>query len=382
MRRMKKNTSVIITGIILLIYTLAIFLPVYAESIKELESKLNEFNRNKNETQRQLEVVKEKKEDAIQEKQRIDQQIAQTEKELEQIDKLLKESEQLIKKSEAKLADATEKMEQQYELLKLRARIMYEDGDTTYLEILLNSKSLFDFLSRVEIIKDIIKYDTLLLENLKQNKQIILEEKQRAEDEKANRQRIKDQITSKRRELRNAEISRQKIIQRLTSEEQEYAKALAELENASKSIEQDIKRLQQQSNRKYTGGTFEWPTPSCYTITSPYGNRFHPVLRQHKLHTGIDIGAKAGADVIAANDGQVILAGWNNAYGQYIIIDHGGGISTLYAHNSSLLVKAGQEVKKGQVIAKVGNTGYSTGPHLHFEIRINGSPVNPMTYFK
>ncbi|WHH59985.1 M23 family metallopeptidase [Petroclostridium sp. X23] len=130
------------------------------------------------------------------------------------------------------------------------------------------------------------------------------------------------------------------------------------------------------------GGKFLWPTPGYYNITSPFGNRWHPILKKYKIHTGIDTSAPSGADVVAANDGKVVVSETHAAYGKRIIIDHGDGFSTMYAHNSSLLVKAGQEVKKGQVIAKVGSTGWSTGPHAHFEILVKGKPVDPMFYFR
>jgi murein DD-endopeptidase MepM/ murein hydrolase activator NlpD len=123
-----------------------------------------------------------------------------------------------------------------------------------------------------------------------------------------------------------------------------------------------------------------WPAPSSHNITSYYGNRFHPVLKKYKMHTGIDIGAPSGSSVIAANKGVVIVAGWQSGYGNTVIIDHGGGIATLYAHCSRLLVSTGQSVDSGSVIAKVGSTGLSTGPHLHFEVRKNGATVNPLQY--
>ena len=129
------------------------------------------------------------------------------------------------------------------------------------------------------------------------------------------------------------------------------------------------------------GGTFAWPSVSSY-ITSPYGTRVHPVTKTVKTHTGIDIGASHGTNIYAAASGTVLVSGWNSGgYGNYVVIDHGGGVTTLYAHCSALLVSSGQSVTKGQVIAKIGSTGISTGPHLHFEVLKNGSHTNPMAYF-
>ena len=132
----------------------------------------------------------------------------------------------------------------------------------------------------------------------------------------------------------------------------------------------------------YAGGAMAWPVPGYSRITSPFGMRTHPITGVYKLHTGTDISAPIGANFIAANSGIVIKAGWNNAYGNMVIIDHGGGVSTLYAHGSEILVQVGQTVQKGDPVLKVGSTGYSTGPHAHFEVRINGEYVNPMNFVK
>ena len=123
-----------------------------------------------------------------------------------------------------------------------------------------------------------------------------------------------------------------------------------------------------------------WPTPGYTRITSPYGMRTHPITGVYKLHTGVDLGAPYGSNFIAATDGTVIIAGYNTAYGNMVIIDHGGGVSTLYAHGSKIMVEVGQTVKKGDIVLKVGSTGYSTGPHAHFEVRVNGKVVDPMPY--
>lgn len=158
---------------------------------------------------------------------------------------------------------------------------------------------------------------------------------------------------------------------------------LDELEAESEKIAEEIRRLEKSDTTGYQGsGKFKWPTPGYTRITSPYGMRTHPILRTKRMHTGIDIGAPKGANVVAAENGKVIFAGWNNAYGQTVIISHGGNITSMYAHLTSYSVKVGQEVKKGAVIAKVGSTGWSTGPHLHFEVRKNGNTIDPMPYLK
>ena len=146
-------------------------------------------------------------------------------------------------------------------------------------------------------------------------------------------------------------------------------------------IELDVLMAALESNgSQYVGGTFAWPAPGYYTITSPYGMRLHPVIKSYRNHSGMDIGAPMGSYAIAANDGVVTKSMYSNSYGNMIMIDHGGGVTTLYAHGSELIARVGDKVKRGDAIMKVGSTGWSTGPHLHFEIRINGQTIDPYPY--
>ena len=146
-------------------------------------------------------------------------------------------------------------------------------------------------------------------------------------------------------------------------------------------VELDILLATMEENgSQYVGGTFAWPAPGYYTITSPYGMRNHPVIHVYTNHSGMDIGAPMGSYAIAANDGVVTTATYSNSYGNMVIINHGGGITTLYGHASQLLVQVGDVVKRGDPILKVGSTGWSTGPHLHFEIRVNGKTIDPYPY--
>lgn len=156
------------------------------------------------------------------------------------------------------------------------------------------------------------------------------------------------------------------------------------MDEESNRVAAEIRRLQEaQRNRTLSrGGKMLWPTPGYSRITSDYGMRVHPILKTKRMHTGIDIAAPMGAKVVAALDGGVIYVGWNGAYGRTVIVDHGSGISTMYPHLSKSLVKVGQEVRAGQKIAEVGSTGWSTGPHIHFEVRKNGDPINPWPYLK
>ena len=169
-------------------------------------------------------------------------------------------------------------------------------------------------------------------------------------------------------EIRNI----QSRLKKLEREENELIKKSNELANQIKGLQSNFGR--------YSSGKMIWPLPSSRKITSPFGTRIHPISKKKKTHHGIDIAGNTGSPIVAAKEGRVIMSGWQTGYGNVVVVDHGGGITSLYAHCSALIARVGQNVKQGEVIAKVGSTGYSTGPHLHFEVRKNGNVVNPLNY--
>ena len=259
---------------------------------------------------------------------------------------------------------------------------MYEAEDTNYLDVVLGADSISDFISSYYLISEITSYDMDLLELVDNQKKEIEEkntklniQKEKLQSEKTTQQ--KTQIS-----LANTKILRENQIIKLTEEEQAVQAKIDEYNNQMKEIEDEIKGLAAivTFGEDYKGGPMQWPIYGHYTITSNYGMRTHPITGVYKLHTGVDIKATTGTEFTAIADGIVVKSGYNSAYGNMIVIDHGGGVQTLYAHGSEIVAKLGQEVKAGDVVLKVGSTGYSTGPHAHFEVRINGSTVNPLDY--
>ncbi len=228
--------------------------------------------------------------------------------------------------------------------------------------------------------KIVAKNDNTLLNELEEEKRSLDEAKLNLENEKSKLIELKSQREARTNELSVASSRHKTVIANITKEKSYYEAMLDELEEQSKIIEQQIRAVQG------TGGTspsaLNWPTPGYYRITSPYGYRIHPVLKTKRLHTGIDLGVPYGKNVLASNSGKVILAKYNGSYGYCVIIDHGGGMSSLYAHLSSFSVKVGDTVATGQKIAQIGTSGLSTGPHLHFEVRLNGSHTNPEKYLR
>ena len=211
------------------------------------------------------------------------------------------------------------------------------------------------------------------------------------ETEKKNLDNMKVSLETKKRnqvartkELETATAQKQAVVDQINADQNALFDILEDLEAESKKLNSEIQALQAQQAAKNGNtkapGAYLWPCPSSLTITSSYGYRTHPISGVKKLHTGMDIGASYGANVVAAAGGTVIMSKYYGGYGNCIIIDHGGGVATLYGHMSSLVAKNGQKVAAGETIGKVGSTGNSTGNHLHFEVRINGSTVNPAGY--
>ncbi|MBQ7036908.1 MAG: peptidoglycan DD-metalloendopeptidase family protein [Clostridia bacterium] len=264
---------------------------------------------------------------------------------------------------------------------------MYERGSLSVLTVLFSADSFSDLLKRAELISQIAAYDDAVMERMEKAQAEIQAKKQVLEEANTITKLNRDIQQNKKAELDAKKASLDSAMSALTADENAYRAALDEADAAEEALRAEIQALTNPSlggtttPPKYSGGKFCWPTPSTTYITSPFGTRYHPIQKRNKTHTGIDIGAGHGASILAAEAGTVLRADWNSGYGNYVVIDHGGGVQTLYGHCSALLVKSGQTVSRGQQIALVGSTGVSTGPHLHFEVLINGSYTDPMAYF-
>ena len=367
--------------LIFIIFT-GIGICAYAENITDLQSQSTELTEQIDETNNQLKAVQDKLSDAMKQLQEIDDQIASSQNDLNniniQVDDLMKQ----ISENEEKLKNTQQEYQNLQNLLDKRVEALYETPRLKYLEIILTSDSLTNMLSNYYNITELIEYDKELLNKTKlqkkeieTTKKILAEKKQQIVTDKQTQQK-KNQVLSNTRKTREYYMSK------LSEEERSLQSQIDEYNKPVSDIETEIKLLAANSiSGNYIGGTFTWPVPGFTTLTSLYGMRVHPITGAYKLHTGIDIGAPRGSTFVAAANGIVSKATFNTAYGNMVIIDHGGGVQTLYAHGDEILVQLGQAVSSGTPILKVGSTGYSTGPHAHFEIRINGETVNPLTFF-
>ena len=348
------------------------------DELKKKERELEELQEKMDALESELDANQSLQTETNQKIQGISSNIRTLEGEITTLNTNIEDTEAAIVVKTEELGVAEANIADKNELLDKRLRVMYKTGTIGYLEVLFGAEDFTDLLSRVDMIQKILVHDQNLIAELKAQRDDLEARKVDLEKTKDDLVALFTSKVSKQREL-NTALSNLVAYQ---SELKEDEAALSELEDAAlkeaNQLTEIIKNLQLAAT--YVGGEMMWPTPGVYTITSPFGNRLHPISKQYKMHTGIDIGVSSGTPVLAAQSGTVAFANWFSSYGKAVIIDHGGGYTTLYAHLDSFNVTVGQEVSQGDTIALSGNTGYSTGPHLHFEVRINGEYVNPLDY--
>lgn len=384
---MRKNLCIVL---IILICFATIYTNTYADNETEnntvnntvdLQTQRSDLQNQLNAANGQLNEVQSNLSENLQQVEKLDSRIETAEQELAEQESKITELKESIEQIETQLNSVTEKYDKQVELFKKRMVAIYMAGDTQYLDVLLKSSSLSDFISSYYLISQLTEIDENLLNDLETKKKTMDLSRQKLENEKKELATIVENQTRTTRTLQNTKKMRENFIDKLSDDEKNLQAKIDEINKQYEEVNQQILALAQNGiDTAYIGGELAWPVPGYTRITSKYAMRVHPITGQYKLHTGVDIGAPLGANFVAANDGVVVKAGPNVAYGNMVIIDHGGGISTLYAHGSEILVEVGQTVKRGDPILKVGSTGYSTGPHAHFEVRINGVTTDPLPY--
>lgn len=299
-----------------------------------------------------------------------------------------------IRQTEAELQKAIDDLHARQAILAKRVRAIYMHGQLNYLDVIVGSHSFSDFANRLELLKRIIKADFSLILEIQEKQRAIEAKKAQLEQEKQQLDALEAEAAKTQQTIAAKHAEQQKVL----DEAKRHKAAAEQMERELQAASADIQAQIQQRIREreaaaaaaaasggggdytYVQGTGQFSWPVSGPITSPFGYRIHPIFGTQIYHAGIDIGVPEGTPVHAADSGTVIEADWIGGYGNAVIIDHGNGLQTVYGHNSSLAVSAGQSVSKGQVIAYAGQTGYATGPHVHFEVRVNGSPTDPMGY--
>ncbi|GHU52355.1 peptidase M23 [Clostridia bacterium] len=395
-----KKISYILTA---LVYTILSALCVYADT-KDLKTQQNEAKSNAAEARSDLNQTRQQISNERAAADRLDEQLNIAQDDLDFISKELEKTTVLLAQTTVELNEAAALREQQYDTYKKRVRYMYEHGTTGYLDVVLKASSVSDFLNRAEYVNKIAEYDSNLVSQMRATEALVAEKLEETEKQKHEQEFLQSQQQAKTNELSDMLASKQALLKQLSAREDSLENQVSEYEAESQRIERLIKAAEAEAARKaeearraaaaknapapakasYTGGKVGWPLPSSSNITSRFVARKNPVTGKSEFHKGIDIAAPYGSDIVAAEGGTVISAvtGWGGGYGNNLVISHGNGLSTLYGHCSKLLVSSGTVVKKGQVIAKVGSTGNSTGNHLHFEVRVNGVPNDPMPYVR
>lgn len=390
---MKRKLISIFLVVVLLQYFYSF---VFAENITNEEAvneqkNLNEMNQEVteqiNQANTKLEYVQSELSNTMLQVQELEDKILGYQKEMTGLSDKLDALQNSIDETKQKLTVAEEEYNQKEELLRERLVAMYEDGETQYLDILLSSRNIVEFISGYYLINEFVEYDNTLMQEVAERRDDIEITKTKLEKEETEIKLIKAKREQTTVVLQNTITLQESYAKKLSKQEQELKNKITEYKQEQARIEALIQQATNSSNNldiQYTGGEMLWPVAISGTaITSTYGVREHPIQGVIKEHSGLDIGnATYGSPVVAAADGVVTYAGWLGGYGNCVMINHGNGLVTLYGHGQKIITELHKEVKKGDLIMEVGSTGNSTGPHLHFEVRVNGSCVNPLNYVK
>lgn len=368
------------------------------DSIKQKEAEIEKAKEEKQNLQKSLTNVKELKEQLEESKADLADYITELDADLTSIQAKITELKELIASKEQEIEDKTNELEEavavqeaQYEAMKSRIKFMYEKGDTLYLELFFESDSFGDMLNKADYIEMLSAYDRKMLdeyvtqteyvslckESLEEEKGVLEEAKKSVEAEEAN---VNELIAAKEQEMNAVSADINNKTAAIAEYEAYIASQNETIAALEKEVAEDKAKLAAEQGRKYDGGIFAWPAPSYTRISDDYGYRIHPTLGVQQFHNGVDMAAPAGTPILAAYDGTVVAAAYSSSMGNYIMIDHGDNLYTIYMHASALYVSKGQDVSKGEKIAAVGTTGRSTGNHLHFSVRKNGSYVSPWDY--
>lgn len=351
---------------------------VYAASVQD---KINQASKQKQEALDKIKQAEKQKDDVLAQSDALEREIDIIQTEIYAIDDIIADADAQILEKEEEISKIQGDIDIQDEKFKETLRAMDENSTVSYIDLIFSSKNFSELLINIETINEITQHDMKIIDEMTRLKTEVEDKKAEIEAQKAEQEEARSIATDKQSQLSVKIKEKENLAKALEKDIKKYTQVYEEARRQEESLKGSLKYSS--SSSQYLGsGRFCWPAPSYTRISSPYGYRNHPIFKTNKFHSGVDLAAPGGSNILAAETGKVISAGWNGGYGNCLVVDHGGGISTLYAHASKLCVSKGDYVTKGQVIAKVGTTGNSTGNHLHFEVLIGGKTTDPMAYIK
>lgn len=345
------------------------------DQLADLQRQAEEQQAKTNEASAKVESVSERLRQIQEELRVATAEYKEVKGQLDSVEDKISDNTELLEKTEADLKVKNRKLQQ-------RVRDIYINGQISYVDVLFGAKDFADLMTRMDVLKRIIKHDYDLIMKVKEEKATVENTRAQLEKDKAEAEVLVADAQAKKIKVEDKESEQQVLLDQAIYDRDTSERMYEEIMAASQEIANMIRRSQM-SSAGYSGapagaGGMIWPISG--PITSEFGWRTHPIFGTARFHSGLDIGGDYGMPIYAAASGTVIYAGWISGYGNAVIIDHGGGVTTLYGHNDSLNVSEGENVAQGQVIAMCGSTGNSTGPHCHFEVRENGEPVSPYGY--
>ena len=366
----------------------AVIVPASAVTQAEIDAMKEEANslkQQQEEIQDQLDSLAADRENAMARKTLLEQQINATRAEINTIAAQIAKYDELIAQKQEELSQAEAEEQAQYELFCERVRYMEEQGEVSYWSILFSSKDFADLLDNAMMVEEIMDYDNQVMDQLIALREQIEQDKAELETARQEQQDAKAEQEAAQANLQAQESEVDALLSQISNQEDELEAREAQLRAASDAATAEIaaaeRELAAQIANVPSESGFLWPLPGRYNLSSLFGSRKHPITGKANNHTGIDIPASSGTSILAAKSGVVTTSTYNNSYGNYVVVSHSDGTSTLYAHMVRRNCSKGDTVSQGQVIGYVGTTGSSTGNHLHFEVRVNGSRVDPINYF-
>lgn len=353
------------------------------------KAEANELNSQIDALEDQLAAIQDDKSQAMEQKSLLEQQINAQNEAIRTVESTIAQYDGLIAEKETEVAETQAKEEEQYALFCQRVKTMEKVGTVSYWDILFGSSSFSDLLDRASMVSEIMKYDNEVMDQLSATRQELQEQQTALEATRAEQQAEKEDLEARRADLEAKEAEVDQLLAEITANETQIESAKDDLEEAAAEIDAQVAQKQRELQALISSGQvsfdpgsgWQWPVPGYYTITSTFGNRIHPITGRPNNHTGTDIGAPGGTPIQAARGGVVTISTYHYSYGNYVVVQHDNGISTLYAHMRSRAVSEGDVVEQGDVLGYVGTTGSSTGNHLHLEFRVNGTRVDALDYY-